>query len=596
MRLSRARLSHAEVPESDSVIARPASTNREVLTKRQRYERVRTTLWNERSTFDATWREAGEFISPYRPRFMVTDKNKGDRRSQKILDSTGTMASQILQSGLHAGLTSPARPWMKLSVPDPGMARFKPVQRWLHDVTERMHVIFQLSNLYNALPLLYGDMSVFGTSAMGVVDDPGTPGRSGDLFRCYPYPIGSYAFGIDNRGLVNTFVREYSKTVEQLIAEFGGDEGQPLRPGAEPTWTNFSTTVKNLYERGTTQALVEVCWVVQPTDDYRPGTLGYRSFPWTSCHFEKGAPGEDVVLREAGYHEFPILGPRWGANAEETYGTNYPGVIALPDIKQLQKMQHKKAKAIDKMVDPPLIAPPHMRNQKVSILAGDINYADITGREGAGIRPVHEVQPNLEHFVADIQDVRYRIQQAFYVDLIQMLGLSDPSRGSQPITAREVDERHEEKLLSLGPVLESTIDELLDPLIDRVFAMMARQNLLPPPPPDLQGVELTVEFTSILAQAQKMVPIVGLDRFIAFFASFASSDQRVLAKVNTHALVDEYAELTGVNPNLVRTDQEAQALLDAQAQAQQQQLQAEQFQQTAQGVAALSRAQQGAPV
>ena len=42
------------------------------------------------------------------------------------------------------------------------------------------------------------------------------------------------------------------------------------------------------------------------------------------------------------------------------------------------------------------------------------------------------------------------------------------------ITAREIEERHEEKLLMLGPVLERLNDELLRPLIDRTFNIMVR--------------------------------------------------------------------------------------------------------------------------
>jgi len=42
------------------------------------------------------------------------------------------------------------------------------------------------------------------------------------------------------------------------------------------------------------------------------------------------------------------------------------------------------------------------------------------------------------------------IRQAFYADLFLMMAESD----RREITAREIDERHEEKMLMLGPVLE----------------------------------------------------------------------------------------------------------------------------------------------
>src|SRR5690606_36540354 len=108
----------------------------------------------------------------------------------------------------------------------------------------------------------------------------------------------------------------------------------------------------------------------------------------------------------------------------------------------------------------------------------------------------------------------YRIQRAFYEDLFLMIAQSDARRGSQPVTAREIDERHEEKLLALGPVLERTNDELLDPLIDRAYGLMEAAGLIPEPPEELDGVTLKVEYISIMAAAQKLVGVVGQDRFI----------------------------------------------------------------------------------
>ena len=77
---------------------------------------------------------------------------------------------------------------------------------------------------------------------------------------------------------------------------------------------------------------------------------------------------------------------------------------------------------------------------------------------------------------------------------------------TQPIsrmTATEIVERHEEKLLMIGPVIERLHNELLEPLIDRTFAYLVKANALPPAPPELQGMDLSVEFVSILAQAQQ---------------------------------------------------------------------------------------------
>jgi hypothetical protein len=58
-------------------------------------------------------------------------------------------------------------------------------------------------------------------------------------------------------------------------------------------------------------------------------------------------------------------------------------------------------------------------------------------------------------------------------------------------------------------------------------------------------------------------------------------------KVNAQQVVDEYADQLGVSPNLVRSDEDADAMTQAEAQAAQQAQQAEQLKATAQSTKAL---------
>ena len=132
----------------------------------------------------------------------------------------------------------------------------------------------------------------------------------------------------------------------------------------------------------------------------------------------------------------------------------------------------------------------------------------------------------------------------------------------------------------LGPVLERTNDELLDPLIDRVYAQMDRAGLIPPAPEELEGVALKVEYTSILAQAQKLVGVSTVDRFLQSTVPLMETFPEIRHKIKTFAVVDEYAELLGVNPKLVVPDDEAQQAMQADAEARQKQMQLQQLEQS----------------
>jgi hypothetical protein len=96
-----------------------ADTLAVAIEKRKQCEMLRSSIENDRSTFISHWRELSEFILPRRARFVSSDTNKGDKRHQKIIDSSATKAAGTLRSGMMAGVTSPARPWFRLTTPYP---------------------------------------------------------------------------------------------------------------------------------------------------------------------------------------------------------------------------------------------------------------------------------------------------------------------------------------------------------------------------------------------------------------------------------------------------------------------------------------------
>ncbi len=240
---------------------------------------------------------------------------------------------------------------------------------------------------------------------------------------------------------------------------------------------------------------------------------------------------------------------------------------ALPDIKQLQVMAKRKAQAIDKMVNPPMVAPSSLRQQAASILPGSITYVDMAAASGGqpAFRPAYEVNPRVNELMVDIQQKQNDVKSAFYADLFLMLANSD----RRQITAREIDERHEEKLLMLGPVLERLHDELLDPLIDRTLAIMARKAMLPEPPAELQGVDLRVEYVSTLAQAQRAVGTSAIRDYATFAIGLAGARPEVLDKIDFDAMVENYGQMIGVPADVIRAADEVERVRAEKARQQQ---------------------------
>ena len=532
-------------------------------TKRQQLDLIKSSLENERTSFESHWRDLSDFILPRRSRFSISDVNKGDRRNQKIIDSTATLAARTLRSGIMSGVTSPARPWFRLTTQDPDLAEWGPVKQWLHLVQQRITASYLKSNLYNILPTVYGDLGVFGTAAMSVEEV-----FNGDVIHAKSFPIGSYWVAKDEFGRINTFVREFRMTVAQLLETFGE------KKNGEFDWSNFSTYVRGQYDQGNLQTWIDVTHFVMPNMEYDQKNPIAKFKKFTSCYFESGtgydSNQDDKYLRESGYDYFPILVPRWETTAEDVYGTNCPGMEALGDIKQLQNGEKRIMEAVDKMIRPPMKGPTSMKGQTASIISGDITYIDNVN--GQGFEPVYEVNFRIQEMEMKQSQVRSRIQRSFYEDLFLMLSNLD----RRQITAREIEERHEEKLLALGPVLEQINQDLLDPLTDIAFNIHLRQRLLPPPPPELQGMELKVEYISVMAQAQKMLGVSSVERFTQFVGGLAQVDQGVLRKIKADQIVDVYGEMLSVPPSIVRTDEEVQQIIQAEQAQQMQQMQMQQ--------------------
>ena len=544
---------------------------------RTKLEVLRSELETKRSSYISHWRTLGNFITPRRPRFTTTDANKGGSRTNNIIDDTATDAASTLAAGMMSGITSPARPWFKLTTPDPQLANSANVKAWLEEVAERMQTVFLRSNLYNVLPIAYSDIGTFGTSAIFVEED------FDDVVRFYPMPIGSYYLATDRKGNVDTFFREYRMTVRQIVDEFGRHNG----PRDEDIdWTNISSNVKNQYERGIREQEYDIYHVIKPNSEYDPTRGGSEFKKFISIYYEAGKgensnlPASDLAnkfLRQRGYDFFPVLAPRWEKTGEDVYGSNCPGMRSLGNVKQIQVMERRGAQAIHKMIDPPMTGPSSLKSSKTSILPGDITYSD--ERDGQkGFRPAHEIRFPLDMLEAKEEQIRRRIERAWYVDLFLMLARMDNSR---EITATEIAERKEEKILALGPVLEQLNQDLLDPLINIVFAFMVRQDLIPAPPPELEDVQLKVEYISVMAQALKQAGLANMDRFAAFVQNAATVMPDALDKINIDKMIDEYAKALGVPEGVLRTDEEVGQIRDLRAQFAQKQAEAQQARENA---------------
>jgi hypothetical protein len=513
---------------------------------RERREKRFQKMMTDRTTWDPHYKDLADHILPRHQRFDSSWRNRGSKRNDKIINDTATIARRTLASGMMAGLTAPSRPWFRLVTPDPSMMDAPGVRDWLHVVEERIRVAFHRSNIYNTLANLYGDLAVFGTAAFMTESD------FDSVIRATSFPIGSFCLGVDAKGHPNTIFRDTSFTVEQLMEKFGPD--------------NLSNKVKDCWTRGDYDNPIEIVHCVEPRRFRNMDRLDNLNKAFRSLWWEKQSK-DHQFLGESGFQMFPVLAPRWDVSSspEDVYGTS-PAMDCLGDIKALQTMERRKAQILDKLTTPPMVAPASVEKKGgVSLLPGGTTWVPADAPAGK-VYPAVMIDPRAVLIGEEIKKHEDRIERCFYADLFLLLAQSDLR---QPRTATEIAELHEEKVLQLGPVLERLDDELFDPLIDRFFLECEQRGELPPAPDVLQGLRLKVEYTSVLAAAQKLLGIANIERFVGFVGNLAGVLPQALDKLDVDEVIDEYADKVGVPPRIIVSSERVAAIRAARAQQQQ---------------------------
>jgi Bacteriophage head to tail connecting protein len=515
------------------------------LTNKQRYQKRWSMLRAERATWLTDYRDLVDYVAPLSGRFFYTDANKGNKvqRQKKVFDTTAKRSLNVLAAGLMAGMTSPARPWFRLGLSDKQLMEQHEVKEWLQVVTDTMREVFARSNTYRALHQVYLELGAFGTACSVLMPD------FDNIIHHFPLTVGEYCFATNDKGIVDTMYREFNMTVGQIVSQFGRE--------------NASLATQRLYDQGNYDQWVLVQHVIEPRTGRDITKKDALNMKFKSCYYEQGGQSDpNKMLGESGFKRFPALAARWAVTGNDVYGTG-PGHDALPDIRQLQHEQLRKGQAIDYQTNPPLQVPATLKEAGVNRLPGGVQYVDNVGGDNA-IKTMFDVQLDLRALQESIVDVRSRIKANFYEDLFLMLA-NDTRSG---ITATEVAERHEEKLLMLGPVLERLHNELLDPLIDATFERIMEANILPPPPQSMRGREVNIEYVSMLAQAQRAVGLASFDRAIATVGALAGAkqDQSVWDILDTDKLMEEYNDALGVPARIVRGPDQIAEIRAARAQ------------------------------
>lgn len=501
------------------------------------------------SWFYENWNTLAQYIEPRRSTFLTqstggwpspNNMTRGRQINSAIVDPTATYAVRVCSSGLMSGLASPSRPWFKIVPTIKNIEIDAAGREWLDDVEDRIYTILAGSNFYNSFAQECEDLVVFGTAPVIIYED------EKDLIRCYNPCVGEYFLSSGATLRVDGLYRTFVMTNAQIV-DFFKVENCP--PDVQEMWRMKGSSLNT--ERIVAHS-IEPNFGVGDTDAGKvPGKFTWREVYWI---YGSGSP---KPLSMRGFMDQPFTAARWSTQSNDAYGRSV-GMDVLPDVIQLQIETLRKAEAIEKQVRPPLMADMQLKNQPSSILPGHVTYVQGLSA-GTGMRPIYEVNPDINGISKDLMEIQQRVQRGFFTDLFLMLEQAGPK-----MTAFEVSARLVEKMNVLGPVIENIITDSLKPRLKRIFSIMQRKNLLPPMPDSMKAIPIDIQFTSLLAVAQKGAATGGMERLIGLVGNMVAVYPEVKDVVDPDAFLREFNDLLA-NPNKILRSEDAVAKLRAQA-------------------------------
>ena len=500
-------------------------------------------LQGQRENWETHWQEVADYMQP-RKADVTKRRARGDKRMEQIFDSSPIQAVELLAASLHGMLTNPSTPWFTLRFKDEEIENEDEANLWLEASTDAMYTAFNRSNFQQEIFELYHDLITFGTAAMFIEED------DDDIIKFSTRHINEVFIAENDKGRIDTIYRKFKISARAAIQKFGEAVSADVQTKAK----------KDPYEE------VEILHSVYPRSDFNPNKKDKANMPFESVYMEYKNGNE---LSVGGFREFPFVVPRYLKASNEIYGRS-PAMTALPDVKMLNEMCKTTIKAAQKQVDPPLLVPDDGFLLPVRTVPGGLNFYRSGTRdriEPLNIGANNPLGLNME------QQRRDSIRAVFYVNQLMM-------QDGPQMTATEVIQRNEEKMRLLGPVLGRLQSELLKPLIDRVFAVLLRNNMLPQAPDFLSGRDVEIEYVSPLAKAQKSTELQSIMRAVEILGSLANVAP-VFDYVNFDNLVKHLADIVGVPQKILKTQSQVNAERQQSAQQQEQMQSMQQLQQVA---------------
>jgi hypothetical protein len=371
---------------------------------------------------------------------------------------------------------------------------------------------FNQSNFQEEIHETYMDLGGIGTTVLAIEEDDETDVR----FRSEPI-YDSYV-AENHKGVIDTRYTCLKYTLRQIRQKFGD------------TVFKAHPDLNQMLADKPDEHIEEVIYKIAPKN----GIDG----KWEAVYVLRK---HEIVLRKATYNSWPYAIPRWSKINTEVYG-RAPSMKCLPDVKMLNAVMKTTIRGMQKVVDPPLMVPDNGFLLPIKTTPGGTNFYRTGMKDRIEPFPT-TARPDIG--LDFIENVRTRIREHFFWEQLQLIQQRD-------MTATEVMQRTDERLRFLGPVLGRLNNELLRPIIDRVFDILERRGRFPKPPQELaEKSNLKIVYTSQIARAQRTAEANTLNKVFQAMGPLLQVHPDVFDNVNSDGVFQYHARNFGVPEEMI---------------------------------------------
>lgn len=494
----------------------------------------------DRSTFDVHYREIAERILPRQNDFQTKNYTEGQKRTEKIFDSTAVLALDRAASAIDSLITPQTQQYHSLDPEDEDLMGDHQVRLYLDEVNK---ILFRLryrpsANFASQSHECYISLMAFGTLGQFVDDALGIGLRYKSI------PMSELYIAENHAGVVDYVHRKFPMSARAALQKWGNALPEAIIKAAEKTpFQKF-----------------DFIHCVKPNEEIKHGRKDHRGMPVSSYYI---CVDGKKTLSESGYRVMPYQVSRHVTAPREVYGRS-PAMMVLPDIKMINEIEKTTIRAAQKIVDPPLLAYGDGILTAFDTRPNAINYGGVDDQGRQLVHPL-KVGSNLPIALDIAEQKRKLINDAFYVTLFQIL-VQNPQ-----MTATEALIRAQEKGQLLAPTVGRQQSEYLGPQIVRELDIASAANLLPPMPKQLRdrGGVIKITYTSPLSRLRRAEDGVAILRTLESIAPIANVDPTVMDIFDSEAVVRELADINGVPAKLIRSPEAIAAKRQGDAEARQ---------------------------